>query len=133
MSNTIQLNIHYYSITGYLSLIDSKIAQFQLNCLSRTLKQPPSINPSLKIINDHITNERIASVWSPKLLTKLWQHHGNHSPSRPRSCKRSDTLFQKSLLLFLTWREYFYSQPTHFTSQPRKSGYKQSFSPFIRP
>ena len=38
----------------------------------------------------------------------------------PRSCKRSDTLFQKSLLLFLTWREYFYSQPTHFSSQPKK-------------
>ena len=32
----------------------------------------------------------------------------------------SDTLFQKSLLLFLTWREYFYSQPTHFSSQPKK-------------
>ena len=26
-----------------------------------------------------------------------------------RSCKRSNTLFQKSLLLFLTWREYFSS------------------------
>ena len=38
----------------------------------------------------------------------------------PRSCKRSDTLFQKSLLLFSTWREYFYSQPTHFSSQPKK-------------
>ena len=25
-----------------------------------------------------------------------------------------------SLLLFLTWREYFYSQPTHFSSQPKK-------------
>ena len=30
---------------------------------------------------------------------------------RPRSCKRSNTLFQKSLLLFSTWRNYFYSQP----------------------
>ena len=39
---------------------------------------------------------------------------------RPRSCKRSKTLFQKSLLLFLTRREYFYSQPTHFSSQPKK-------------
>ena len=38
----------------------------------------------------------------------------------PRSCKRSNTLFQKSLLSFLTWREYFYSQPTHFSSQPKK-------------
>ena len=38
----------------------------------------------------------------------------------PRSCKRSDTLFQKSLLLFSIWREYFYSQPTHFSSQPKK-------------
>ena len=37
-----------------------------------------------------------------------------------RSCKRSNTLFQKSLLLFLTWREYFYSQLTHFSSQPKK-------------
>ena len=39
---------------------------------------------------------------------------------RPRSCKRSHTLFQKSLLLFSTWREYFYSQSTHFSSQPKK-------------
>ena len=37
-----------------------------------------------------------------------------------RSFKRSDTLFQLSLLLFLTWREYFYSQPTYYSSQPRK-------------
>ena len=28
--------------------------------------------------------------------------------------------FQKSLLLLSTWREYFYSQPTHFSSQPKK-------------
>ena len=28
-----------------------------------------------------------------------------------RSSKRRETLFQKSSLLFLTWREYFYSQP----------------------
>ena len=38
----------------------------------------------------------------------------------PRSCKRSDALFQKSLLLFSTRREYFYRQPTHFFSQPKK-------------
>ena len=40
-----------------------------------------------------------------------------------RSCRRSNTLFQKSLILFLTWREYLlylYSQPTHFSSQPKK-------------
>ena len=34
--------------------------------------------------------------------------------------KRSDTLFQISLLLFSTWREYFYIQPTNFSSQPNK-------------
>ena len=39
---------------------------------------------------------------------------------KARSCKRSKTLFQKSLLLFLTWREYFYSQQTHFSSKPKK-------------
>ena len=45
----------------------------------------------------------------------------NHSTMyNPRSCKRSETLFQISLLLFLTWREFFYSQPTHFSSQPKK-------------
>ena len=38
----------------------------------------------------------------------------------PRSCKRREILFQKSLLLFSTWREYFYSLPTHFSSQPKK-------------
>ena len=39
---------------------------------------------------------------------------------KPRSCKRSETLYQISSILFLTWREYFYSQPTHFSSQPKK-------------
>ena len=29
-------------------------------------------------------------------------------------------LFQVSLLLFLTWREYFCSEPTYFSSQPKK-------------
>ena len=29
----------------------------------------------------------------------------------PRTCKRRQILFHKSLLSFLTWREYFYSQP----------------------
>ena len=52
---------------------------------------------------------------------------------KPWSCKRSDTLFQKSLLLFSIWREYFYSQPTHFSSQPKKQGFEQSFAPFTRP
>ena len=33
-----------------------------------------------------------------------------------RSCKRREILFQKSWPIFLTWREYFYSQP-------KKSGY----------
>ena len=37
----------------------------------------------------------------------------------PRSCKRREILFPKSLLLFSTWREYFYSQPTHFSSQQK--------------
>ena len=35
-------------------------------------------------------------------------------------------MFQISLLLFSTWREYFYSQPT-------KEGFKQSCSPFTKP
>ena len=39
---------------------------------------------------------------------------------KSRSCKRSDTLVQKSLILFSTWREYFNSQSTHFSSQPKK-------------
>ena len=29
-------------------------------------------------------------------------------------------MFQKPLLLFSTWREYFYSQPTHFSSQQKR-------------
>ena len=67
-------------------------------------------------------------------MNKSKNHDTNiDTAARPRSCKRSDTLFQKSLLLFLTWREYFYSQPTHFSSQPKKYGFKQSFAPFTRP
>ena len=37
-----------------------------------------------------------------------------------RICKRRGILFQISILLFSTWREYFYSQPTNFYSQPTK-------------
>ena len=32
-------------------------------------------------------------------------------PSDSENDRESLTLLQKSLLLFLTWREYFYSQP----------------------
>ena len=39
--------------------------------------------------------------------------------SVPRSCKRSDTLFQKSLLVLSIWREQFYSQPNLFSNQPK--------------
>ena len=42
-----------------------------------------------------------------------------------RSCKSREILFLKSWLLFSTWREYYYSQQTHFYSQPKKSGYKR--------
>ena len=49
---------------------------------------------------------------------------------KPRS---REIFFQISRLLFSTWREYFFSQPTHLSSQPKKSGYKQCFSPFTRP
>ena len=51
----------------------------------------------------------------------------------PRICKRRGILFQISLLIFLTWREYFNSKPTNFYSQPSKLGFKQSSSPFTKP
>ena len=34
--------------------------------------------------------------------------------------QRREILFQKSWLLFLTWREYFCSQPTLLSRQPKK-------------
>ena len=37
---------------------------------------------------------------------------------KPRICKRRGILYQISLLLFSTWRVYFYSQPSNFYSQP---------------
>ena len=37
------------------------------------------------------------------------------------------------LTFILTWREYFYSQPTNFYSQPKMSWLKQSSSPFTKP
>ena len=55
-----------------------------------------------------------------RFFRKILDEKGCLTRLGPRSCKRSDTLFQKSLLLFSTWREYFYSQPTHFSSQPKK-------------
>ena len=69
----------------------------------------------------HQPQNNIRSIWNEDNLLES------------RSCKRSDTKFQKSLLLFLTWREYFYFQPTHFSSQPKKLGFKQSSAPFTRP
>ena len=58
----------------------------------------------------------LLNIMGPNLI---WWASACTAPSA-RSCKRSNTLFQKSLLLFLTWRAYFYSQPTHFSSQPKK-------------
>ena len=51
----------------------------------------------------------------------------------PRICKRRGILFQISSLLFLTWKEYIYRQPTNFYSQPTKWGNEQSSSPFTKP
>ena len=61
--------------------------------------------------------------WALKrsVKTQSWINFGHFTQGcMSRSCKRSKTFFQISLLLFLTWREYFYSQPTHFSSQPKK-------------
>ena len=59
--------------------------------------------------------------WSREFLEKF-----RNGMVDTRVCKRREILFQISLLLFSTWREYFYSQP-------KKSGYRQSFAPFTRP
>ena len=62
-------------------------------------------------------NWLVAKVWMLDIkLKEILAKRGSH----PRSCKRSNTMFQKSLLLFSTWREHFYSQPTQFSSQPKK-------------
>ena len=61
--------------------------------------------------------------WALKesVKTQSWMNFGHFTQGcMSRSCKRSETFFQISLLLFPTWREYFYSQPTHFSSQPKK-------------
>ena len=60
-------------------------------------------------------------------LITLINFHDTHSyyklklgkRQQARSCKRREILFQKSLLLFSTWKKYFYSQPTHFSSQSK--------------
>ena len=44
----------------------------------------------------------------------------NQTRTKSRISKRRGILFQISLLLSLTRREYFYSQPTHFSSQLNK-------------
>ena len=66
------------------------------------------------------TREILNSEQEMMSCVKSWRILFELTRIDPRSCKRSDTLFQKSLLLFSTWREYFYSQPTHFSSQPKK-------------
>ena len=40
--------------------------------------------------------------------------HSLLSLDNAKSCKRREILFQKSWLLFSTWREYFYSKPKEF-------------------
>ena len=57
------------------------------------------------------------TFWFPNALCPV---HFYEWSNCTRSCKMSKTLFQISLLLFSTWREYFYSQPTHFSNQPKK-------------
>ena len=56
------------------------------------------------------------TFWFPNALCPV---HFYEWSNCTRSFKRSETLFQISLLLFLTWREYFYSQPTHFLASQK--------------
>ena len=77
--------------------------------------------------NTDIGENEVSTYRFMTMLSSLSQKMMGHviwcmsqKDSTSRSCKWSDTLFQKSLLLFSTWREYFYSQPTHFYSQPKK-------------
>ena len=57
------------------------------------------------------------TFWFPNALCPV---HFYEWSNCTRFCKMCKTLFQISLLLFSTWREYFYSQPTHFSNQPKK-------------
>ena len=111
-------NIHFTLSKSFMVSIHTCISTFQ---------------DALQLANvQMLQQQQIMPAWSPMSLTRVNNTgipRNNFYPSR--SCKRSDTLFQKSLLLFSTWRKYFYSQPTHFSSQPKKSGYKQSFSPLL--
>ena len=67
------------------------------------------------------------------LLLKLIPYFTWNPEAAPRICLRRGILFHISWLFFPTWREYFYSQPTNFFSQPTKLGFKQSSSPFTKP
>ena len=69
----------------------------------------------MRVLNFH------HSIYEPSVVYFHWKrtnqgieisfyHHPTSCPISA-SCKRSKTLFQISLLLFSTWREYFYSQP----------------------
>ena len=64
---------------------------------------------------------------------KLFPIKGTSLVGNPRICKRRGILFQIYLLLFSTLREYFYSHQTNFNSQPKKSRFKQSSSPYTKP
>ena len=66
--------------------------------------------------------QRLSSCDPPTLENKIFMYNINITCNislsvfcNSRSCKRREILFQKSWLLFSTWREYFYSQPTHFS------------------
>ena len=70
-----------------------------------------AINPTISgLLNGH-KHKKIEVGFETKKVSGYSQIMFGLAPIGPRSCKRREILFQKSLLLFLTWREYFYSQP----------------------
>ena len=97
------------------------VAQIECRLLIGLILLPISSCPHCEFsLNEHMFDNEHFQNFRYSLPCTMNVCHIDISLLGARSCKRSDTLFQKSLVLFLTWREYFYSQPTHFSSQPKK-------------
>ena len=104
--------IRYIEELKWYQLIDTFSTNFSFNRQSSQL----SLDPRDTIENKTIVVTTIKSPPYAMFKQSPEKLMGNDAfevcnEQAARSCKRSDTLFQKSLLLFSTCREYFYSQP----------------------
>ena len=110
--NDAQILTYFFVGTG------SSTFYFPLIATHSTLQRKELLKRFFCLKYERLTNNTTHSSIMKLIIENyipLTCQHTNWKPHTQGLVKGAILLFQKSLLLFLTWREYFYSQPTHFS------------------